>query len=351
LVNMIKELLYPKKDAPAAKIEKVSEYDVVLNNPEIVSHTALDFKLPEYEGRELRPGHKIIFKVPDDFKDRVIRDVILRHRKGNTYRVDIGPDGHDPYGAYSRVELRDSKSGQWREWRDPAGYNPVKFAEPRSAGDPENEVLHDWVAMVGIITPDAARVTNEGKDDRYSVSQIHGLEMVFFPEQEGLTYNQNIYTQGTSFIDFASKNLLPQYGGGEHTAGVYKDAVVLGSYHSKDQEIHGESSLNTRVEGSRLIIKPTPGKKIVQIEVAIGDTEHRPDGNNRLGWAKLWVGIRRSSSRNIDWFIKNANVPPQGVIAGGPHIDQGLINPDDEIIIESRNDTSYIMGWRLASKD
>jgi len=159
--------------------EEKSKIDFVFENPEIESYVRVNYPFSEHDGRELKPGHSLLFVVPDEFKKRIVRDVVLRHRKDSKYAVDIGPDRHDPNGAYSRVELQSVDDGKWIEWRDPKGYNPDKFAEPRSAGNPEEEVLHDWIATVGAINADAVRVTNVGKNSDYSVSSVHGMEVVF----------------------------------------------------------------------------------------------------------------------------------------------------------------------------
>jgi len=94
----------------------------------------------------------------------------------------------------------------------------------------------------------------------------------------------------------------------------------------------------------------------LNVEIAIGDTEHLGHINpatsrsTRLGWAKLWVGLKRAKSGDIEWFIKNANIPPQGIIAGGPHLENSRIEPGDELVLESRADSAYVMAWRLAYK-
>jgi hypothetical protein len=95
--------------------------DFIFENPEIDSYARINFSIPEYEGRELRPGRKLLFIIPEEFKNRIVRDIVLRHRKSSKYAVNIGSDGYDPNGAYSRVELHNRENGQWAGWRDPAG--------------------------------------------------------------------------------------------------------------------------------------------------------------------------------------------------------------------------------------
>ena len=331
--------------------------DFVFENPEVDSYTRIGFSIPDYEGRELRPGHRLLFKIPEEFKNRIVRDVILRHRKDSKYAVNIGSDGYDPNGAYSRVELHNSDSGQWTGWSDPAGYRTDKFAEPRSAGNPEEEVLHDWIATVGPISADSVRVTNVGASPDLSVSNVHGLEVVFYPEFKAFDFKERIYTLNTKFVDLDKGDLLPSYGAGEFNEGRYEGSVALNqSSRSVLFELNKDPGEEARVENGRLIIKLDSGKELMNVEVAIGDTEHlrtiNPETrrNMRLGWAKLWVGVRRAKTGQTEWFVKNANIPPQGVIAGGPHLENSKIELGDELILESRADTSYVMGWRLAYK-
>jgi hypothetical protein len=326
--------------------------DAVLENPEIKSATTIEYRLPEQEGRELKAGHSFVFSIPEEFRGRLVRDVILRHRKAEKYRQ--GTKEHDPHGAYSRVELHDMEDNQWKQWVDPKGYNPDKYAEWRGASDPENEVLHDWLATVGKVSPDILKVTNVGEHEEYSTSQIHGLEIVFYPELEGVDYEERIYTPGTKFIDIEHDELLPHYGGGSHTEGVYQNAIALNQSGQALYELSKDPGSHARLEGRRLTLDLESGHKLIQAEVAIGDSEHlkevspKTHRRMRLGWSKLWVGIEHANGA-IDWFIENANIPPQGIIAGGPH--NMLIVSGDKLVIEARDDAAYVMGWRLAYEE
>jgi len=104
-----------------------------------------------------------------------------------------------------RVELHDIKSDQWKQWKDPAGYNPDKFAEPRSSGDPENENLHDWLGTVGKVSPDAVRVTSVGKNPDMSISNVHGIEVVFHPEFENVKFDEDLL-QRNQFYRFRKRS-------------------------------------------------------------------------------------------------------------------------------------------------
>ena len=347
---MTKEQISNKEESGVSQESIVKE--AILQSP-----VNIRFEFPEREGRELKPGATFKFEVPKEFQNLIVRDVILRHRKNKKYSVDIGPDKYDPHGAYTRVELHDSTHNRWEGWQDPKGYSPDKFAEPRPASDPENENLHDWIATVGKIKTDAVRVTNMGEHPEYSTVQIHGLEIIFFPNVEHTRFKERIYTAGTAFVDLKSDTLLPHYGGGSHTEGKYIGAIALNQSGEALFDLGKDSGPGTKKEHGRLALDVESGKELIQIEIAAGDTEHlkevslKTGRHTRLGYAKLWIGIQHTDSEKIDWFIKNANVPPQGIISGGPNIKDSLLRPGDTLIIESKDDTSYIMGWRLTYND
>jgi len=332
--------------------------DFIFEKPETDSYTRINYPIPQYEGRKLRPGHQLMFKIPEEFKERIVRDVILRHRKDSKYAVDIGSDKWDPNGAYSRVELHNSGSGEWIGWKDPKGYKTDKFAEPRSAENPEEEVLHDWIATVGAISADAVRVTNVGDNPKFSISNVHGLEIVFYPEFKSVDFKETIYTPGTKFIDLEKGELMPSYGGGSFNEGKYFGAIALNKSGPTLYELGENPGTEAKMGNNRLVIKLDSGKKLLQVEVAVGDTEHldhinpKTKRNTRLGYAKLNIGIRRAGTSyyDVEWFVKGANVPPQGVIAGGPHLEKSGVEFEDELVVESQADTAYVMGWRLTYK-
>jgi hypothetical protein len=334
-------------------LEKEENIDCILDSPEVRSYMSIVYELPEPTGRELPSGHKMGFVIPEAFRKRLIRDVILRHRKDSKYAVDIGEDRHDPHGAYSRVEMHNPQSRDWVKWKDPKGYNPDKFAEPRPASDPENEVLHDWLATVGEVQADAVRLTNVGQHPKYSTSQIHGLEIVFHPETSHVQYNEKIYCQGTAFIDIPDGKKLPTYGGGSHTEGKYIGAIPLNQFRPVLYELGHDTGKEARLENGKLIVKLDAEQSLVEVEISVGDTEHLTEINpktgrhTRLGYAKLWVGIKRKETDQVDWFMENVNIPPQGVLAGGPSLKNSKIQPGDELVIEARADTAYLMGYRL----
>lgn len=323
--------------------------DQVFMEPVRRSSVTAEYKVPEYEGMELKIGRRLVFLIPEELRSRVVRDVILHHRKGEKYRVGINSSGYDPHGAYSRVELHNPEKDAWVGWKDPMGYNPDKFAEPRPASDPEVENLHDWLATVGPVRTDAVRVTNVGQNPEYSVTQIHGLEINFFPESRESIRTEKIYSPGTNFIDLEKNILLPSYGGGEHSRGVYEGAVVLNMRRKPGFSITENPGPGVEKQNSRLLIDAKPDSHLLQVEVAIGDSENIGD-RVRLGWAKLWIGVQRAEGGETEWFTRNTNIPPQGVLTGGPEENKSLLRSKDKIIVEVRADTAYVMGWRVTYK-
>jgi len=364
MFKQFREKYYPNKkiaessivDAPNIIETGDTMVDATFEDHKVISNVAIRYDMPESEGRELRPGHKLTFVIPEGFKGRIVRDVVLRHRKADKYCKDIGPNRHDPHGAYSLVELYDEEIHDWIGWRDPKGYDPIKFAEPRSSNDPEHEVLHDWIATVGIVRPKFVRITNMGVNPDYSVSQIHGIEVDFFPETGEVKYEERIYCSGTSFIDLEIGKVLPTYGGGSSTEGIYRNAIVLNKFSEPLYETNSNPGNGAEISGSGSLQIDLKNGELAQVEIAVGDTEHlktispKTGRKTRLGYAKLWMGIQRANSKNIEWFVRGANVPPQGVIAGSPFLEKSHVEDGDKLIIESRDDTSYLMGWRIAYK-
>jgi hypothetical protein len=326
----------------------------IIATPNKTTYSTLTYESGDPAGDELRPSKRILYRIPVEFQGRLVRDVILKHRKDP---ARFSGDGWDPNGAYSRVLIRDSTTKEWKSWVDPAGNKSDKFSEPRPASNPENEVLHDWIATVGKVKPLLISVENVGRTDR-AISNIHGIEVIFFPEGEGVSYQEQIFSAGTSFIDLDKRLNEPHYGGGPSYQGRYPNAVALGGWgHTEKNPIIGNDpnkQFHLDSQG-RLHIKLMPGKKFVNLELAVGDTH--PDGKpnkdghvGTLGWAKIYAELKAGDSTGEQYFMRNVNVPPVGVLAGGPEQTDRVITEGDEIIIESRSDTSFLMGYRIAYK-
>ena len=333
---------------------KAESVKKIVKTPNKTTYSTLVYESENFGGDELEPSKRMLFVIPEEFKGRVIRDIILKHRKDPSR---FSGDGWDPNGAYSRVLIKDSRTENWKSWIDPTGNKSDKFAESRASSNPENEILHDWIATVGEVQPSLISVENVGQTDQ-AVSNIHGVEVVFFPEKEGVEYQEQIFTPGTSFVDLDKQQNEPSYGGGPRYRGQYPSAVALGGW-GRDQEntmIDDDSNKEFYLDRQGQIhIKLEPGKKFVNLELAIGDTHQdgiaNKDGHNgTLGWAKIYAGLATKGHMDTSNFMHNVNVPPAGVLAGGPEQSDKVIQDGDEIVIESKSDTSYLMGYRIAYK-
>lgn len=205
----------------------------------------------------LEPGKKIMLVIPEQYRNLVIRDMVLSHRKG--------PHGHgepnmkwepaknkwrDYYGAYTRIEAHNTQDGTWHTYVDDYGAS-FKFAEHRPS-DWEEETLHDWI-RIAKVKPDVIRLTNPGNQrastnpltgekvdpmDQRSTSEIAYLKVIFFPDVDldaEMQSYERIYSKSggpsdatTRFAKYNSANAHekePSYG--NYGAGIYPNALVL----------------------------------------------------------------------------------------------------------------------------
>ena len=351
---------FKKESRNGAEIDP--DVEIVREGPKISSGTNIEFTFENLEGEKLVPGKKFLFKIPKEWQGKVVRDVVLIHRKGEEGR-ELIQNGWDPYGAYSRVEVHEVHGGGWRQWRDPKGYDPDKFAEPRPAESPEIENLHDWIHTVGFLKADEIRVTNVGEHLIYSASRIHALRVIFYPDFEVLKnadYRERIYCFGTEFIDFKERtHLMPRYGGGSHTEGIYRNAVALNqdSLNPELYEVRDDPGEGVKRTKNMLTIDLEPGRELLFFEVAIGDAKHlaEPDPETgrrkKPGGALMWVGIEHAGESKPEWFMEGVNVPPQETLAGAPLSDKTKIRLGDKLVIKIDDDPAYVMGWRITYKE
>jgi len=321
--------------------------DRIYKEPNDAGHTSVKFNSPLYMGDELDSHHSLLFEIPEEYKGRLVRDVILTHRKDPSRWDGVG---HDPCGSYSRVEVL-SSDGRVNTWSDPAGYSPDKFAERRGPQDPEVEVLHDWLLTVGRIDARYVFVTNVGVGDLSTVN-FHSLEIVFFPNVEKTVCEEKVFSPGTTFIDVGAGVLEPTYGY-QKNEGIYPGALAIGSY-TNGFNYERDSDEDYFIDSiGKLHIKLKEGRKFIGMELSVGDTH--PDGVNKKGhigtrgWAKIYAQINSENSE-ID-LMQNVNVPPAGVLFGGPKKDSYDVRKKDEVVITSSNDICYLMGYRMIYED
>ena len=54
-------------DKLTIKKDKDPAVDFVFENPEIASYARINYSIPEYGGRELKPGRRLLFLIPSEF--------------------------------------------------------------------------------------------------------------------------------------------------------------------------------------------------------------------------------------------------------------------------------------------
>lgn len=307
-------------------------------------------------GRDLKSGEKLVVLVPGG-ASFPLEDIVLAHRKRERYWDTPGqkPQGWDQNGAYTEVRAFDENDASWKSWKDPKGYDPVKFAEPRP--EIEYEKLGNWFGMVGDIRPLAIVLISRGKGDpAKSVVTEYSLDLMSRPLVSPHTeVIEHIYTPGTSF------GRLPKYGGGKDKYGYnggkggYPSAVPLRKKRGCEPFALTEKVKTEREEldeEGRFHIHLPAGKKLLSLEVSAGcKWTDKPVGNppqtiGVTGGHKLDAYLVTKDG-TVDRFIASANVGPQGVILGGPTDPHYVTQEGDEIILVCPKGTVYLMGFRM----
>jgi len=285
-----------------------------------------------------------------------VRNIVLAHRKDSKFdaSVEYKEDGtfYDSQGAYNAISCRNIANGLKKSWTAP------KFAEPRSASDPEVENLHDWVYYVGIFSTNLIYLENVSPVSQpLAVANVHRVEVEFFPSGVIDSTQIEIFSSGTSFIDLSKGILSPSYGGGPpaglsfaemESEGLYPSAIEIGTY----GYLNVSKTCYVDSYGNMHIILPT-GKIIGGFELSVGDTKfdksippqdqvNKDGGYGELGWAKVTATLSKSDED----CLHNANVPPAGVLSGGPVTSGYIIKKGEEIVIDSSS-YAWVMGYKV----
>ena len=342
----------------------------MLSRPNNVTSVSLSYRTGDSYGRKLNPGEQMLLEIPPQFRGRPIRFAVLKHRQDRDETT--APEGDSKWDANPGVtslqvhapSFDDDQS--WRYWKAPWGSSGKaggKYAEHRSSSDPEVENMFDWIrhghapaggtgASREPLFADAIKVVSVGKDP----VRVHQVDMMFLPERPDST-DQQIFSPGTVFGDpWTAEGRA--YGGGPKFQGKYPGALALGGRGRNDSETINKvtSKPGWAFENGQLEIELSNAKKFTGVEIACGDTH--PDGKRNkdghvgtLGWSKLSMGVRRAGSDKVDWFIDRQGVPPEGVLFGGPSLENYQASPGDKLIVRADSDTTYVMGLRLWYKD
>ncbi|MEE2904239.1 MAG: hypothetical protein VYC39_18065 [Myxococcota bacterium] len=342
----------------------------MLSKPHKTTSVSFSYRTGDSRGRKLKPGEQMLLEIPPQFRDRPIRFAVLKHRQDRDETT--APEGDSKWDANPGVTSLQvhapsfDSDNSWRYWKAPwgsSGQAGGKYAEHRSASDPEVENMFDWIrhghSAVGAsgvskepLFADAIKVVSVGKDP----VRVHQVDMMFLPERPDST-DEQIFSSGTVFGDPWSAEGRA-YGGGPRFQGKYPGALALGGRKNNDSEVLNkvQSKPGWALENGQLEIELSNTKQFTGVEVACGDTH--PDGKRNkdghvgtLGWSKLSMGIRRAGSTKVDWFIDRQGVPPEGVLFGGPTMENFTAKPGDKLIVRADSDTTYVMGLRLWYKD
>jgi hypothetical protein len=342
-----------------------------LSKPTKLTSVSVSFKTGDSRGRKLNPGEQMLLEIPVQFRGRPIRFAVLKHRQDSSETVSPPADGKwDPKPGVTSLQVHSpahDANQSWRYWKAPwgsSGSDGGKYAEHRGSGDPEVENMFDWIqhghAPAGgghgsshePLMADAIKVVSVGEDP----VRVHQIDMMFLPEKPTTT-EEMIFSPGTVFGDEWT-GAGRKYGGGPRLKGTYPEALELGGYGSSGNK--GAEKLASKagwaMNNGQLEIELQPGKTFTGVEIACGDTH--PDGKKNkdghvgtLGWSRLSMGVQRSGSNKVAWFIESQGVPPEGVLFGGPTMENYKPQAGDKLIVKASSDKTYVMGMRLWYND
>jgi len=341
-----------------------------LSKPSKVTSVSVSYRTGDSYGRKLNPGEQMLLEIPPQFRGRPIRFAVLKHRQDSGETVSPPSDGKwDPKPGVTSIQVHSPSHDadqSWRYWKAPwgsSGSSGGKYAEHRSSGDPEVENMFDWMkhghAPAGgsgsskePLMADAIKVLSVGEDP----VRVHQVDMMFLPEKPTTT-DEVVFSPGTIFGDAWTAEGR-QYGGGPKFKGKYPEALELGGYGAAGSA--GSTKLENKdgwnVSNGQLEIELQAGKIFTGVEIACGDTH--PDGKRNkdghtgtLGWSRLSMGVQRNGSTKVDWFMEGQGVPPEGVLFGGPTVENYKPQAGDKLIVKAASDKTYVMGMRLWYND
>lgn len=355
---------------PGELIKKLAAADTgntvdLLSKPTSVTSTTVVYRMGGSEGRQLKPNDQIYLEIPPQFRGRPVYMAVFAHRQTQSDKTstpeDKGGKKWDNTPGSTALHFHSTGAGDegWRYWNAPwgsSGKQGGKYAELRSGGDPENETEFEFmkngttsVSGGGRSTKpleiDALRLRSVGTDP----TRVHSVLVTFMPPKPDST-QEVIFSPGTSMGD--PYTAAGRSYGKDKGKGTYPGALTLGwGGAGGEGAVKLAAQPGWKLENGGLSIELTPGKKFTGVEVACGDThpdgKHNSDGETGTqGWSKLSMGIQRKGSSSVDWFTQSQGVPPQGVIFGGPNIENYVAQPGDKLIIRAESDTTYVMGVR-----
>ncbi|MBI5542675.1 MAG: hypothetical protein HY901_02210 [Deltaproteobacteria bacterium] len=335
----------------------------VIAKPSQLTSTSATFEMGGYDGRRLAPDEELVLALPAHLQNRLVRSVILIHRQEPS--LDTGrpsPEARDANPGSTSVNLHSKDDGTWREWNCPWGASGkwgAKFAEPRDSSDPEFENMYDWNVLGHIpvdgngsaskkLHSDAVRVASVGTDPVF----VHKVIVNFLGDTPTET-KAATFCEGTVFGDWET-GAGQKLGGGQDFQGTFPGALELGSSGSGGA---GADKLppGWKLTEGGLEVDLEPGKVVTGVDIAVGDSHpdkqrNKDGGWGTSGWSKLSMGIKHADG-STEWFMDRQGVPPQGVLCGGPVVDNQKTLPGDKLVVKAQADTAYVMGLRIGLKE
>lgn len=333
----------------------------VITKPTNTTSTTVSYKIAP---RVLKPGESLYFAVPEALRDKPVNFVILGH-KGDA-SLDTDPDKSDkwddtPALASVQVHARDlPEEKAWRYWKGSAsGAKGSKFAEVGYGVELEN--LYEWRKIghgavsddsfsKAALHPDAIRVVSMGEDP-VTISEV---TLKVTPAKPDLTL-EAVFSEGTKIGD-PETGEGRAYGGGQGHQGTFPGALELRGWGSSGGAGAAKLPEGWKLVNGALEIPLVPGKRITAVEVACGDSH--PDkitnadgGWGTKGWSKLSIGLKKASGSSIEYLMQSENVPPEGVLGGGPKDGKYVTKAGDKIVISASSDTTYVMAARVGLKN
>jgi len=343
-----------------AAADKADGRPVVAMFDKPTSRTAFSvtYKIPE---QDLKPGEIAYFAVPPDLSDRPIRFAVLGHRQDPATEKGSKPgEKWDAVPGLTSVQFhaKDEPGNKgWHFWEGQASGNMgAKFAEVRET--PEIENLYEFAKYgTGNVSTgeqstrplpvDAIRMVSTGKD----VVKISEITLKVLPPKPD-RYIEHSFSNGTKFGDPETLH-GETLGGGQAFEGTFPGALALKPF----GQMPNPPALppGWYLEKGQLHIPLPKGASMTGLELAIGDSHddkktNSDGGYGKQGWAKANAYLQKANGQR-DTILDRENVPPEGVLVGTAADGCYQAQEGDEIVIDSKSDTSYLMGLRIWLND
>jgi hypothetical protein len=349
----------------------------VYSNNAVVSENSVEFKFDNASCLKgdheecLNKNEAIYVRIPDQFQDRIISEVILAHRQNpadnrgtDSFNPRTGAKVLDQFPAFTSVQLFSQEYPYrfaWRYWAGPSSSsNGGKYAEHKDNGDSEFDNLYEWPlkghhgfnqkakADRNLLKAKYMRIVADGVDRAY----VKSVTIKFLMPKADQYLDWSFTQTKTDFGDPITMDRR-SYGGGQKFDGQFPGAIVI----DRKSRVITNQTLPTNWSapfGRGLIFNLPVGKKFSTIEVATGDTHpdrmpNKDGGTGSLGASRLTLIL--ITNNGIEILAKGANLGPQGVVTGAASDCSRVIQAGDQLQVLAEGDNAYIMAIRVGLND